>query len=55
MSGAAHSDYKNPEYRSESNNTDKTQDIINVGSILIAAIKAQITETEFRFPENTDF
>ena len=34
---------------------NKTQDIINVGSILIHAIKAQITQTEFHFPENTDF
>ena len=38
-----------------SENNNKTQDIINVGSILIDAIKAQITQTEFHFPENTDF
>ncbi len=55
MSGAAHSDYKNSEFISEKSNTDKTQDIINVGSILIGAIKAQLTQTEFQFPENIDF
>ena len=38
-----------------SENNNKTQDIINVGSILIDAIKAQITQTEFHFPDNTDF
>ncbi len=36
-------------------NIDKTQDIINIGSILINAIKAQITDSEYQFPEATDF
>ncbi len=38
-----------------SENEGKTQDIINVGSVLIDAIKAQITGAEFQFPDNTDF
>lgn len=41
--------------QSRPDDTEKIQDILNVGSILINAIKAQITETEFQFPENTDF
>ncbi len=32
-----------------------TQDIIATGELLISAIRAYITETEFEFPENTDF
>ena len=34
---------------------DKNQDILNIGSILINAIKAQLTDSEYQFPENTDF
>ncbi len=32
-----------------------TQNILETGIILISAIKAQINETDFEFPENTDF
>ena len=31
------------------------EDILNTGSILINAIRAQITGEDFKFPENTDF
>ena len=41
--------------KNNSENSGKTQDIINVGSILINAIKAQITGADFEFPEDTDF
>lgn len=34
---------------------DVTQNILEIGSVLISAIKAQITETDFEFPESTDF
>ena len=42
---------------SEVNTKDEkiTQDIIATGELLISAIKAYIKETEFEFPENTDF
>ncbi len=33
----------------------EAQAVIDIGSILIDAIKAQITGSEFQFPENTDF
>jgi hypothetical protein len=32
-----------------------TEEIIKTGGILISAIKSYITETDFEFPENTDF
>jgi len=44
----------NSEYK-VAEDTSKTQDIINVGSVLINAIKAQISGSEFQFPEDTDF
>lgn len=41
--------------KNNSENNDKTQDIINVGEILINAIKAQIAQADFEFPETTNF
>ncbi len=51
---------RNSEFGINNNNNNsetegKTQDIINVGSVLIDAIKAQITGSDFHFPDNTDF
>lgn len=39
----------------KSGDNEKTQAVINVGDILINAIKAFITNEEFEFPESTDF
>ncbi len=36
-------------------NKDITKNILEIGNILVSAIKSQITETDFEFPENTDF
>lgn len=57
-------DYKNKSEREEivgngfirSEDTDeKTQDVLNIGRILINVIKAYIRNEDFEFPENTDF
>lgn len=60
IKGAAHSDYRNAERKNENVGNGficsaETQDIINIGAILIDAIKAQITGCDFQFPESTDF
>lgn len=44
-----------PENTPQEKNEKITQDIIKTGSVLVGAIKSHITETEFEFPENTDF
>ena len=36
-------------------NNEKTQDILNIGVILINAIRSYIRNEDFEFPENTDF
>ena len=39
----------------ENKNNEITTDVLNVGRILICALKAQINGTEYEFPESTDF
>lgn len=39
----------------KSADSEKTEAVINIGEILINAIKAYITNEDFEFPENTDF
>ncbi len=45
------------EIKNENNseNNHNTQDILNIGEILIGAVKAYITGSVFEFPEDTDF
>ena len=41
--------------QSNSVNSEKTQVVINIGDILVNAIKAFVTNEDFEFPESTDF